>query len=323
MQVAWRENGAVYVAERPERMPDYETCEGTQLPKEVMRAAYHEGLTAAPDPLPDNVFVKTPIVLGESWSKGDHGARLLHEAEIMDLLNRKQHTNICEYLGVVREGQYFTAICVRRYDITLKQAVDEAMVFDRKRLLRGLLAGVEVSHLCYESSSNLLKPVSAQFIHSIGLIHNDLNPENIMLDKQKNAVIVDFGSCRRRGEIGPQEGTHNWYLPSAMVSHKANDYRALLLISKFLIGLYDPHGDDDGQDVVKGIPYTESDYDPNTSRCLNIELTTTIADIPSIPVLDVFDADDQACGGHYSKGRFARIFEAFPKPRIPAKHGTS
>jgi len=32
-------------------------------------------------------------------------------------------------------------------------------------------------------------------LHSLGLVHNDINPRNIMMDHDK-AVIIDFGSCR-------------------------------------------------------------------------------------------------------------------------------
>lgn len=36
-------------------------------------------------------------------------------------------------------------------------------------------------------------------LHSLGLVHTDVNPSNIMLDWDE-AVIIDFGSCRRVGE---------------------------------------------------------------------------------------------------------------------------
>ena len=35
-------------------------------------------------------------------------------------------------------------------------------------------------------------------LHSLGLIHNDINPSNIMLDGE--IPIIDFGSCQREGE---------------------------------------------------------------------------------------------------------------------------
>ncbi|SJL04266.1 uncharacterized protein ARMOST_07627 [Armillaria ostoyae] len=38
-------------------------------------------------------------------------------------------------------------------------------------------------------------------IHGLGLIHNDINPNNIMLDADGTLVIIDFDSCRRAGEL--------------------------------------------------------------------------------------------------------------------------
>ena len=37
-------------------------------------------------------------------------------------------------------------------------------------------------------------------LHSLGLVHNDINPANIMLDNNGTAVLIDFDSCRRVGE---------------------------------------------------------------------------------------------------------------------------
>ena len=33
------------------------------------------------------------------------------------------------------------------------------------------------------------------FLHGIGLVHDDISPQNIMLDDGGRAVIIDFDSC--------------------------------------------------------------------------------------------------------------------------------
>ena len=40
--------------------------------------------------------------------------------------------------------------------------------------------------------------------HSLGVVHRDLKPQNIMIDKGGNAKIMDFGIARsERGSTGP------------------------------------------------------------------------------------------------------------------------
>jgi len=45
---------------------------------------------------------------------------------------------------------------------------------------------------------------------SLGLIHCDLNPTNILINRD-TSVIGDFDSCRREGEkLGFKAGTRGW-----------------------------------------------------------------------------------------------------------------
>ena len=37
-------------------------------------------------------------------------------------------------------------------------------------------------------------------LHSLGLVHNDINPANIMLDQEGTLILIDFDSCRNIGE---------------------------------------------------------------------------------------------------------------------------
>jgi serine/threonine protein kinase len=55
-------------------------------------------------------------------------------------------------------------------------------------------------------------PATSQFCdglaeaHSLGVVHRDLKPQNIMIDKNGNAKIMDFGiarSVREKGITGP------------------------------------------------------------------------------------------------------------------------
>jgi serine/threonine protein kinase len=72
-------------------------------------------------------------------------------------------------------------------------------------------------------------------LHSIGLVHNDLNPANIMLDDHENPFIIDFDSCC---PIGPNlEGigrTYQWYDKVTKTALPGNDLDALWDIREWL-----------------------------------------------------------------------------------------
>jgi len=78
--------------------------------------------------------------------------------------------------------------------------------FDRQRCLRGIEAGV--SHL-----------------HGLGLIHNDINPENIMMDgvgDDMEPVIIDSDSCRKEDEkLGSKFG---WVVDDEYAKRENGDY---------------------------------------------------------------------------------------------------
>lgn len=77
-------------------------------------------------------------------------------------------------------------------------------------------------------------------LHSLGLVHNDINPMNIMVDKVGNAIITDFDSCVPVG-APCDAGTPGWSqlrTPNKVASFE-NDVYGLDLVSKFVRGEYD------------------------------------------------------------------------------------
>ena len=64
-------------------------------------------------------------------------------------------------------------------------------------------------------------------LHSLGLVHNDINPRNIMLEAGE-AIIIDFRSCRREGEsLAGVGSTYEWHDENVPVSRFKNDLGAL------------------------------------------------------------------------------------------------
>lgn len=73
-----------------------------------------------------------------------------------------------------------------------------------------------------------------QHLHGLGLIHWDINPTNIVMDRD-NPVIVDFDTCRREGQtLGSKAGTRGWTSENFyFISHENNQY-GLSKIREFL-----------------------------------------------------------------------------------------
>lgn len=56
--------------------------------------------------------------------------------------------------------------------------------------------------LPYDAALKLMEPVicSLSVIHKQGLIHRDISPDNIMIDKSGNVKLIDFGAARTYGD---------------------------------------------------------------------------------------------------------------------------
>jgi serine/threonine protein kinase len=81
-----------------------------------------------------------------------------------------------------------------------------------------------------------------QHLHSLDIVHNDINPANIMFDKDGTLVLIDFDSCRYIGETlssTKTKRTHQRHDPSVDVSLEKNDRDAFQELRIWLIGSAD------------------------------------------------------------------------------------
>lgn len=196
-----------------------------QIPSSAYNPKFLVEFTPAPQTLPGSCFVKRPQLI--SYDRISRGPRpdsiaedLLGEARICELLKRHPHPNVATYLGCQVSDGTITGLCLERYSHTLMKEVNPRSLMKRKlsstRQATGdyscVLAGIEsgIKHL-----------------HSLGLVHNDINPSNIMIDNHR-AIIIDFGSCRRVGESLEDVGrTYEWYDEKVQHSLFENDLNAL------------------------------------------------------------------------------------------------
>ena len=95
---------------------------------------------------------------------------------------------------------------------------------------------------------------AAYMMHeTLGLAHNDINPFNIMLDDDGNAIIIDFDSCMPIGQDirCRKAGTFGWEMdPVPSTSAPDNDMYGLKLIAKFMGHCWSARIDHSPLDVV-------------------------------------------------------------------------
>jgi hypothetical protein len=203
------------------------------IPMNLFKGRWHASLTEAPRPIPpDSFFLKSPSIFlpdgyGNDGTAASHAFRtpgddMVEEAKIYEILKHHPHPNICVYYGCVRDGDHFTALCLKKYRRSLRDAIQNGDgAFEPRTVLDGISKGLHFLH------------------DTLGIAHNDINPSNIMLDDQGNAVIIDFDSCIPIGqEIGYRKGgTFGWMKePGPNISVPENDTYGLTLIARFMEG---------------------------------------------------------------------------------------
>ena len=105
---------------------------------------------------------------------------LLNKAKVYEILKAFPHFNITRYLKYIVENNKITGLYFVKYGMNLSERVTkDSRPFDIDLCLRGIQKSI-------------------QHLHSLDLIHCDLNPTNILMDRD-TPVIRDFDSCQRKG----------------------------------------------------------------------------------------------------------------------------
>lgn len=194
-------------------------CPLLRIPTEDLWPVLKDDLTLAPYPVPDKVFPKEPklVSYNPQTSRVKPRELLLHEAQICEILREHPHRNIASYLGCISEGGLIKGLCFVRYEETLSDRLrDLKRPLNLSECLKGVRDGL--NHL-----------------HSLGPNHNDINPCNIMLNKQDVPVIIDFDSCEWEGGIPLRTGTPGWTDGAKITrSERKNDKFGLTQLRKTL-----------------------------------------------------------------------------------------
>ncbi|KAK0701102.1 hypothetical protein B0T21DRAFT_134482 [Apiosordaria backusii] len=219
---------------RPSELKIQHLNNNIPIPVSAYSPLFSPDFTRAADPLPQDCYVKKPQLI--SYDRICRGPRpnsiaesVLLEAAVCELLTRHPHPNIATYLGCQVSDGRITGLCFARYQRTLMKEVNPRRLM--KRNLRSDRQG-------RKDYSSVLAGVESgvRHLHALGLVHNDINPTNIMLDGDK-AIIIDFGSCRRIGESLEGVGrTYEWYDEQVNTAALQNDLDALDEIRTWLGG---------------------------------------------------------------------------------------
>ncbi|KAG6098591.1 hypothetical protein E4U30_007790 [Claviceps sp. LM220 group G6] len=188
---------------------------------------YSARFLRAPSPVPQDSYVKeTNLCSYQKCPEGMEAQKrplsdlVLHEIEAYELLRRHPHPNIVEYRGCVVSDGRITGICLAKYKMILDERMAESTPFDKDLFLEGIERGI-------------------RHLHSLGIVHNDINPTNIMFDELDRPVIIDFDSWGRKGqklEYGMKKGTLAWSINGLPYDYALfeNDVFALSKLREFV-----------------------------------------------------------------------------------------
>jgi serine/threonine protein kinase len=176
---------------------------------------YSNDLTPAPDPLPVDSYIKRPRMIQYAE---EHPSRIpdlfLAEARICEILRKHPHPNTARYLGCLVRDNRVTGLCLVKYDMTLEDRLQDQDRPLRRDILKGVESGI-------------------RHLHGLGIMHNDVNPSNIMFKADNDTpVIIDFDSCGREGEKLVKAGTMNWSDDTFDVATPKNDFYGLKKIEE-------------------------------------------------------------------------------------------
>ncbi|KAL5333726.1 kinase-like protein [Aspergillus crustosus] len=165
----------------------------------------------------------------------DTWSAITREIEACEILRKNPHPNIVTYYGYNETRGRVSGLCFKRYKSTLLEAVNPGYL--------GKVAFLQSTHeLVADSMVRGLDGIlsAIKHLHSLGLVHNDINPANIMLDEDGTLILIDFDSCRYIGEslrATETKRTHHWHDPSVDISLENNDLTAFRELQIWLAGL--------------------------------------------------------------------------------------
>lgn len=193
-----------------------------RIPDEVIYPPVTPGMQtiAVTDYTPDDeTWLKRPLI--HAYKEGDSSARVaglfLDEIKAHQLVGEHPHRNLVKFKGCLEKDGLVVGVLQKRYPMTLEFRVEawSQPPYDATAFYNDIEAGLK--HL-----------------HSLGYAHNDLNPNNVMVDAEDRLVIIDLGAAMPLGQFLHQGGTAGWNTGFEENSSVSNDEIGLRLIKEYL-----------------------------------------------------------------------------------------
>lgn len=168
----------------------------------------------------DAYYIKQPSLTSYKEMKDSWRIPKITLAEVaaLEMFTKVPHPNIAKYHGCITKRGRLVGIVLDKYKSTLEDRVLwDPRPFNKKLCLDQLKAAID-------------------HVHSLGFAHNDINPNNIMLDENDTAFLIDFGSCRRIDEPLISAGTLGWMEAGSKydLSKESHDHFAFSKLQKWI-----------------------------------------------------------------------------------------
>lgn len=159
-------------------------------------------------------------------------AKMAHEIEMCEVIRQHPHPNLAVFHGCVIKEKRVSGLVFEKYPLSLLEIVNPGGISKNNIIVS---PRIHVSAHMRDWLKCLHGAV--EHLHSLGYIHNDLTPANIMIADSENPVIIDFGSLCRVGEsLAIVKRTPDWHDQSVMQAAADNDLGAVEEIENWLFG---------------------------------------------------------------------------------------
>lgn len=178
----------------------------------------------------DGLWLKEPAL--EDYLNPNLERCMEHEINMCELIKQNPHPNLALYHGCLAVDGKAAGLLFQHYQYTLLEKVNPQRLSKRHFIASGRPA-VRDNMKCWTESLR----AAIDHLHSLGLVHNDITPANVMFDENECPVLIDFGGvCRSGASLKYTKRTIGWHNENVSNASRSNDLDALAELEAWLFG---------------------------------------------------------------------------------------